>query len=53
VAKSISEDDTYLKATFPNLEVWNLWDYGGCTLDNLPGDEPDSVAAWQSVEAGN
>jgi hypothetical protein len=52
VAKSFSDDDTYLK-TFKNLEVWNLWDNGGCALGNKTPDEPDSVAAWQSIEAGN
>jgi len=53
VAQSFSEDDTYLKANFPGLVVWNLWDSGGCALDNLPGDEPDSLAAWQNIESGN
>lgn len=53
VAKSFSEDDTYLKANFPGLVVWNLWDSGGCALDNQPGDEPDSIAAWQNIESGN
>jgi hypothetical protein len=52
VAKSFTEDDTYLKS-FPNLLVWNVWDYGECALDNLPQDEPDSVAAWQNIAAGN
>jgi hypothetical protein len=53
VAKSFTDDDTYLKANFKNLEVWNLWDYGGCALDKKPMHEPGSVAAWQSIEAGN
>jgi hypothetical protein len=55
VAQSFTEDDTYLKDNFPNLVVWNVWDYGGCALNNPPSgvDEPDSVAAWQKIAAGN
>jgi hypothetical protein len=53
VAQSFSEDDTYLQTNFPHLVVWNLWDSGGCALDNQPGDEPDSIDAWQSIEFGN
>jgi hypothetical protein len=53
VAASFGDDDTYLKANFPDLEVWNLWDSGGCALDNKTKDEPDSIAAWRRIESGN
>lgn len=54
VATSYSEDDSYLKANFPNLKVWNLWDSGGCAINNDPvTGEPHAVRAWQSIEAGN
>lgn len=53
VAESFREDDTYLKANFPGLVAWNLWDSGGCALDNKPKDEPDSIAAWRSIESGH
>lgn len=54
VAASFTEDDTYLKNNFPNLYVWNLWDTSpNCSLDNQPGDEPDSVTAWQNIAAGD
>jgi len=55
VADTFAADDTYLKTPglFPNLLVWNIWDSGGCTIDSAIGDELDSVAAWQSIEAGN
>lgn len=50
VAQSLSEDDAYLKANF-HLEVWNIWDSGGCAINHQ--DEPDSVNAWRNIEAGN
>ena len=43
----------WIKGNFPNLLVWNVWDYGGCALDNRQTDEPDTVAAWQNIAAGN
>lgn len=52
VAESLRKDDSYLKHRFGSLEVWNLWDFGGCALNNQQGDEPDSVTAWQRIEAG-
>jgi hypothetical protein len=52
VAQSYTDDDTYLKNNFPSLYVWNLWDTApGCDIENV--DEPDSVAAWQAIAAGN
>jgi hypothetical protein len=52
VAQSYTEDDTYLKNNFPSLYVWNLWDTApGCDIESV--DEPDSVAAWQNIAAGN
>ena len=54
VATSYTEDDSYLKANFPNLKVWNLWDSGGCAIDNDPATgEPHAVQAWRNIEAGN
>jgi hypothetical protein len=54
VAQSFGDDATYLSNNF-NLEVWNLWDSGGCALadqaiPNGPPASPKSITAWQSIE---
>jgi hypothetical protein len=52
-ATIFGKDDSYLESHFQHLLVWNIWDVGGCKIDNSPPDEPLSVQAWQSIEAGN
>jgi hypothetical protein len=51
VEQSLIDDDTYLKDNYPNLFVWNIWDSGGCTLNNT--DETASTHEWQNITAGN
>jgi hypothetical protein len=51
VASTFQADDAYLKANFPGLEVWSLWDSGTCAINST--DERAAVATWQNIEAGN
>jgi len=54
VTKTLADDDAYLKANFPNLEVWEYWYTNqagggtGCAFTN-----PATIAEWQAIEAGN
>lgn len=55
VYESFQADDQYfkgpfLKRGFPELEVWNLWDSGGCAINSRA--EPGSVGTWRAIEAG-
>lgn len=48
VKTTIADDDSYLKAHFPTLKVWEYWYSGGCVFTNTK-----TIAEWQAVEAGN
>lgn len=54
VAATLADDDSYLKANFPNLEVWEYWytnqagSPNGCAFTNQ-----QSINEWKAIEAGN
>lgn len=55
VAATYKADAKYLIKKFSNLEVWNLWDAGGCTIDSIQNDPnyaPQALAAWQAIAQG-
>lgn len=51
VAGTFAADDTYLRNNMPDMLVWNIWDVGRCAINAT--DEPQSVAAWLNIAAGN
>jgi hypothetical protein len=50
VAGTYEADDVYLLHHFPKLEVWSLWDFGGCAINER--DEPHATASWRLIESG-
>lgn len=54
VAKTLADDDTYLKANFPNLALWEYWytnqagNGSGCAFTNH-----QAINEWQAIEAGS
>lgn len=55
VAATYKADAKYFIKNFSNLEVWNLWDAGGCTIDSIQNNRnyaPQAQAAWQAIEQG-